>query len=76
MDIPANRLYAAINSQEIYNGSLPGTAFYTPGGVTLGFRENHSGGPSAASREGTWVDNITVNTNTSLNARVDDYFLY
>lgn len=75
-DGPANRLYAKIAGQVIYDGPIPAGGYNTAGGIAIGFRENHSGTVSSANREGTWVDHIVVNTDTQLDAGVEDYNLY
>ena len=76
-DVPNNKLYASMNDTDIlYNGAIPSGAYSTSGGVVVGFREQHSGNPSTANTEGTWVDNITVNTNTNVSTGVTDFILY
>ncbi len=75
-DGPANRLYANIGNSVIYDGVIPAGGYPLSGGVTIGFRENHSGNLSAANREGTWVDNIKLNTDAPARAGIEDFNLY
>jgi len=76
-DVPNNKLYAAMNdSVVLYDGAIPSGNYNTSGGVTVGFRENHTGNPPNANVEGTWVDHIAVDTNTAVGSGVEDSFLY
>lgn len=76
-DVPNNKLYAAIDdSTVLHNGTIPAGPYNTSGGVVVGFRELHTGNPSAANTEATWVDNITVNTDTIISSGVSNFELY
>ncbi|MGI8908257.1 MAG: M1 family aminopeptidase [Candidatus Sumerlaeaceae bacterium] len=76
-DVPNNRLYAAINDTTLlYNGTIPAGTYNTSGGVTVGFREQHTGLPSSANTEGTWVDNVVVDTNTAVITGISNFELY
>lgn len=74
-DRPGNRLIAEIGGIQLYDGPIPPGGYNTSGGVCVGFRENHPGNPSPANNEGTWVDNIRLDTNVAGSA-VEDYELY
>lgn len=76
MDGAANRVYAKVGDNVIFDGPLPASLTGVSGGVTIGFRENHAYGPDTQSREGTWVDHIAVDTNTSTESAIGDYYLY
>ena len=52
----SNQLIAKINGVNVYSGSIP-SGGPVSGAFQVGFRENHSGGPSSA--EGTWIDNLS-----------------
>lgn len=52
------QLCVEVNGTRIYQGALP-TGGPTKGAFQVGFRENHSGSPSAV--EGTWIDNLRIN---------------
>lgn len=75
-DVPANKLFASLGGVILYDGPLPAGMQNVSGGFTAGFRENHSGDPSTAATEGTWIDNLTLNANTSTDSGVSDYYLY
>jgi len=59
----SSQLIARINGSTVYSGAIPEDG-PVAGAVQIGFRENHSGAP--VSSEGTWVDNIQINTSSSL----------
>lgn len=71
-----NRLFARLGNQTIYDGTLPVGMTEISGGVTIGFRENHTGNPGPSNNEGTWVDHIVINDNTAPDSGVADYYLY
>jgi len=55
----SNRLVVKMNNTVVYQGDIP-TGGPTSGAFQVGFRENHSGAPVA--KEGTWIDNVTIDT--------------
>jgi aminopeptidase N len=59
-DKPKNRLIAVFAGVTLYDGVVPAGNFAASGGIVVGFREIHTGGPSTANREGTWVDGARV----------------
>ena len=76
MDQPANRLYAEMSGTAIYDGPIPASLRDVTGGFVVGFRENHTGAPAPANREATWLDNLTLNADTTGASEVTDYQLY
>ncbi len=76
LDVPGNRALATVGSHLLYDGPVPTALTNCAGGVTIGFRENHSSGPNPANREGTWIDSIRVDTNTTGNSGIEHFFLY
>ena len=69
-DRPANRLYASIGNSVIYDGAIPPGGYNLSGGICVGFRENHSCNIFSENTEVTWIDNLTVNTDTTINSRL------
>ncbi len=51
------RLIAALNNQIVYAGDVP-EGGPLAGAFQVGFRENHTGSPTA--REGAWIDNVRL----------------
>lgn len=66
--------YLGSSSVPFYEGPIPAGGQNRSGGVTVGFRENHSGSPTAG--EAAWVDDLTISTNTSRAADAQDWSLY
>lgn len=61
-DKPSNLLYASLNNNVLYAGPIPAGS-NNSGGITVGFREEHAGTPTATG-EATYIDGITLDTNT------------
>lgn len=57
VDPMIDELIARINGHAIYRGPIP-VGGRMSGAFMVGFRENHTGGPTA--NEGTWVDNLQL----------------
>lgn len=75
-DRSGDRLMASLGDMVIYDGPIPEGGYNTSGGISIGFRENHSGNPSATNREGTWVDNIRLDLNVDDGSSVENFELY
>ena len=73
-DVPNNKLACVLNDTDVlYNGTIPAGPYNTAGGITVGFREQHSGNPVA--NEGTWVDNISLDTATAFPISLSEYLV-
>ncbi len=62
VNVPGNRLRGVVNGSVIYDGPVPSGSWPASWNVVVGFRENHTGAPSTANREGTWVDGLSLGT--------------
>jgi len=71
-----NRIFARLGDAIIYDGLIPENLQNVSGGVTIGFREEHSGNPVAGIGEGTYIDNIRINNTAPPLAGIEAYSLY
>jgi len=71
-----NRTFAKLGDAMIYDGAIPASLQNVSGGVTIGFREEHSGSPLAGVGEGAYIDNIRINNIAPPMAGIESYSLY